>query len=234
MIKKLSEIPWTRQAQFLFKSIAAGILIAMAGGIYLNCPNNYVGAFLFSIGLLGVLILEANLFTGKVGYISCWRDTWKAGLILLFNFGIAMLIGMAYKGIMANSGIYPDTAAVARFGIHGPFGVESARFNKTWYRIFFDGFSCGVFIYLAVELFKKTKNILLVILCVMGFILTGAEHSIADAFYLGASSFENTADAWKAFGYLGLIILGNAAGSLAIRGLQAGMEKLPVNPRKTK
>ena len=54
----------------IFKSILAGVLIALAGHIYLNCSNKIVGAFLFSIGLIGVIVLKANLYTGKVGYVK--------------------------------------------------------------------------------------------------------------------------------------------------------------------
>jgi len=223
-LKKLSDLPYTKQARFIFQSITAGILIAMAGGIYLNCENKYVGAFLFSIGLIAVILLDANLFTGKVGYIKTWRDTWKAGVMLLFNFTAAIFMGMLYKGLKSVDGLYP-----AMQFLHGPFGEGSARMAKTWYQMFFDGFSCGVFIYLAVELYKKTHNIIPVILCVMGFILSGTEHCIANSFYLGASSFESTAEAWKAFGYLEINIIGNALGSLAIRWLQVSIEKDVVN-----
>ena len=52
-----------------------------------------------------------------------------------------------------------------------------------------DGFGCGVLIYLAVELYRKTHKFIPVIICVMAFILSGTEHSIADAFFLGASQF---------------------------------------------
>ena len=86
-------------------------------------------------------------------------------------------------------------------------------------------FSCGILIYLAVELYKKTKSFIPVIMCVMAFILSGAEHSIADAFYLGASQLSLVA-----FGKLGLIILGNAAGSLITRWLQRKAEYLNELP----
>ena len=50
---------------------------------------------------------------------------------------------------------------------------------------------------------------------------SGAEHCIADAFYLGVSQFS-----WQALGYLGLAVLGNTAGSIAIHWLQVGAEKI--------
>jgi len=88
-----------------------------------------------------------------------------------------------------------------------------------------DGFGCGALIYLAVELYRKTKSFIPVIICVMAFILSGTEHSIADAFYLGASILS-----WKAFGYLGLVIVGNSLGAVGVHWLQKGAEMLNEIP----
>ncbi len=89
----------------------------------------------------------------------------------------------------------------------------------------FDGFGCGALIYLAVELYRRTKNFIPVIICVMAFILSGTEHCIADAFYLGASQLS-----WKAFGYLWLAVAGNSIGAVALHWLQVGAEKLNEIP----
>lgn len=184
----MKNLVFTWQTQFIFKSLLAGILIALAGGIYLSCGSlisnhdlaKIVGAFLFSIGLIAVLILEANLFTGKVGYIDNWHKFGLACACLIYNLLIAFLIGLLYRGINSSAAI-------------GPFAPESARLLKPWYKMLTDGFGCGALIYLAVELYRRTKSVIPVIICVMAFILSGAEHCIADAFYLGASTLS-----WKA------------------------------------
>jgi len=211
---------FTWRTQYIFKSLLAGVLIALAGGTYLSCssfitdPNLYkiVGSFLFSIGLIGVLVLEANLFTGKVGYVDSWHKFGLACACLIYNILVAFLIGMLYRGIHSSAAI-------------GPFAPGSARLDKAWYQMLADGFGCGALIYLAVELYRKTKNFLPVVICVMAFILSGTEHCIADAFYLGASTLS-----WKAFGYLGLAIIGNSAGAVAVHWLQRGAELLNELP----
>lgn len=193
------------------------MLIAVAGAVFLSCQTmipdksiaKVVGSFLFSIGLIGVLVLEADLFTGKIGYVDTWSKLGLASTALVFNLIIAFLIGLLYKGINFSS-----------MSVNGVFPFDS-RLAKEWYQLLFDGFICGILIYLAVELYKKTKSFIPVIMCVMAFILSGAEHSIADAFYLGASQLSLVA-----FGKLGLVIAGNAAGSLAIHWLQRGAEHL--------
>ena len=187
--------------------------MAVTNGHIISDPNiaKIVGAFLFSIGLIAVLALDANLFTGKVGYIDTWHKFGLACAILVYNVLVAFLVGLLYKGIHLPGA-----------GSGGPF---LSRLDKSWYEMLFDGFGCGVLIYLAVELYKKTKNFIPVIICVMAFILSGTEHCIADAFYLGASTLS-----LKAFGYLGLAIVGNSLGAVAIHWLQVGAEKLNELP----
>ena len=220
-MKKLKRLLFTRKTQHIFKSMLAGMLIAVAGAVFLSCQTmipdksiaKVVGAFLFSIGLMGVIVLEADLFTGKIGYVDTWSKLGIASIALVFNLIIAFLIGLLYKGI--------NFSSISVNSVF-PFG---SRLAKEWYQLLFDGFICGVLIYLAVELYKKTKSFIPVIMCVMAFILSGAEHSIADAFYLGASQLSLVA-----FGKLGLIIIGNAAGSLITRWLQRGAEYLNELP----
>ena len=119
---------------------------------------------------------------------------------------------MLYRGINGSDAI-------------GPFGPGSDRLAKSYLKVFFDGFGCGALIYLAVELYRRTKNLIPVIICVMAFILSGTEHCIADAFYLGASILS-----WKGFGYLGLAIIGNSLGAVALHWLQVGTERLNEIP----
>ena len=68
---------------------------------------------------------------------------------------------------------------------------------------------CGVLMYLAIDNYNKSKNIVFIIAPVMIFILSGFEHSIANMFYF------NLASAWsvKSAGYLILMIIGNGVGA---------------------
>lgn len=163
-----------------------------------------VGALIFGVGLVAVLILEANLYTGKIGYIDAaksWFDVFDITLMLLLNLTAAFVVGLVFRGCMG------DAAAMA------------SRLAKPWYRILLDSIGCGACIYIAVEGYKQTKSFVPVILGVMAFILAGFEHCVADAFYYGTSELT-----WKGLGYIGLIVLGNSIGSLLIRFLQKGIK----------
>lgn len=189
--------------KLIFKSILAGMLISFAGIIYLECENKIIGAFLFSIGLIGVISLNANLYTGKVGYINSKKSFTDVIIILIFNIITAYIIGFIYKQTIKTE-----------------INPMLTRLEKSYFDLFFDSVICGVLIYLAVELYKKTSKWLVVIICVMGFILSGMEHSIADAFYFGVSDFE-----FESLIVLLIIIFGNGFGSLLIRKLQTLCEK---------
>ena len=192
----------TNIINIIIKSVLAGILIALAGHIYLNCSNKIVGAFLFSIGLIGVIVLKASLYTGKVGYVKTKKDIFEILIVLAFNLVSAYLVGLLVK---------------SSYDLGLPY---EARLLKSEFRVFLDGVFCGMLIYLAVELYKKTNSLIPVIMCVMAFILAGFEHSIADAYYMGVTGLSA-----KGLLYMLLIVLGNAVGSLVIRHIQLLCEK---------
>ena len=184
------------------KAILAGILIALAGVAFLNAPNKIIGSLLFSVGLIAVIILEANLYTGKIGYVNTKKKAIDASIILIINLLSAFIVGIIYRSTI------------------GVSTAMDSRLAKEWYRVLLDGIGCGALIYIAVESYKRTKNLAPVIICVMAFILAGFEHCIADIFYYGASVLT-----LKGFLYILLIIVGNSIGSLVVRGLQVSFRR---------
>ena len=185
------------------KSILAGLLISLAGIVYLNCPDKIVGSLLFSLGLISVILLEANLFTGKIGYVNSKRSILDSLLMLVFNLVAASIVGLIYR-------CGSDAAAQV---------AESKllMFSETWWLTGLKAIGCGAAIYLAVEGYKKSKSLIPVILGVMVFILAGWNHCIADCFYMAAGS-----SSVLAIPYLLVVIVGNSIGSLLIRFLQLG------------
>jgi formate/nitrite transporter FocA (FNT family) len=194
---------------FIKKSVLAGLLISLAGFTFLQCENKVVGAFLFSFGLIGVFILEANLYTGKVGYIYSKRSVFDLGKILLLNLVTAFGIGVICRLIYGTSSSF------------------DSRMMRPISELFLDSVGCGILIYLAVEFWKSTKNVIPVIICVMAFILGGMEHSVADAFFLGFSELS-----LEGFLRIGVIVIGNGVGSLIVRLLQKGWKINDVSKSK--
>ena len=186
------------------KSILAGLLISLAGIVYLNCPEKIVGALLFSLGLISVILLEANLFTGKIGYVNSKQSILESLLILVFNLVAAAIVGLIYR---CGSGA---AASIAE--------SKLLVFSESWWLTGLKAIGCGAAIYLAVEGYKKSKSLIPTILGVMVFILAGWNHCIADCFYMAAGS-----SSALAIPYLLVVIVGNSIGSLLIRLLQRGV-----------
>ena len=186
----------------ILKSILAGVLIALAGIVYLSCTDKVVGSFLFSFGLCLVILLEANLYTGKVGYIKSVDDLSEVLFMLILNLVSAYLVGL-----LSGMGSLHDSAAA----------IVTTKLETEWWITLLKSIGCGICIYGSVEGYKKTKSFIPVILGVMCFILAGFNHVVADAFYIGAARFGSLQ-------YLLLVAIGNAIGSILIRLLQKGLK----------
>jgi formate transporter len=186
------------------ESALAGLLISLAAAVYLRCGNEIVGAVLFSVGLIAVLLMKAYLFTGKIGYAKDLRGFCDCAIIFAVNAIVAVLFGWMFS-LASGSGI----------------SAIQSRLDKPMWRIFVDSAGCGALIYIACEGWAATKNPLIPACCVMAFIVAGFEHCVADAFYLGASGLS-----WRGAGFVIMVAIGNSIGSLTVRWLQIGIEAI--------
>ena len=193
----------TEQEKFItLKSLLAGVLIGIGAYIYTRCENQYLGAFLFSFGLLGVLNFEALLFTGKIGYFNFKEANIKEEILKYTEILCYNLIGILIIGLLT-------------------FNFESVIFitklNHSLLQTFISSIFCGVMMYLAVDLWKKNKNPLYVIMAIMIFILAGFDHCIANMYYFTI----NPVPAFKirTLFFFIINIIGNSIGSLSIRYL---------------
>ena len=174
-----------------FNSIAAGILIGLGVIINVQTENHYIGALLFSFGLLTIIHLKLPLYTGRIGFLDG-----HLLLILFFNF-----IGIAYVCI-AYIFCKPEFIQI----IHN---AAIQKFSKPYFQMFFGGIFCGMLIHFAV----KCKISYITCMAVIIFILIGAEHCVADFPYLlSVFSIENCIKlAW--------VTVGNSLGAIFIEGL---------------
>ncbi len=171
-------------------------MISIGGSVFLSCENRYVGAFFFSVGLVGVVMLGLNLYTGKIGYIM---DNDKAFFADTALSVIGNLVGCFIVGLMQA----PKGNVV---------NIVESKLSKTPLTVFSDAILCGILIFVCVEIFKKKGTPLGILLCIPTFILCGFEHSIADMFYIiNAREFTVSAAI-----FLLIVVLGNAVGGLFI------------------
>lgn len=169
-------------------SIMGGLSISIGFLCYINCPNIF-GACLFSIGLYLVLWNDFYLFTGKIGYCKTAKDFLQCLFIFIGN-GIGCCLSLIQE--------IPEEMVENKFS--QPLGI-----------IFVKGAICGVLIFTAADLYKKGK-VFAPALAVPAFIMSGAEHCIADICFMISA---------RTFNVLGLlvVIMGNSFGSLFMKKL---------------
>ena len=195
-----------KYVDYLIKSIFAGIMIGIAGTVYLRVDNNIVGSFLFSIGLLVICMYGMNLYTGKIGYI----------FINSFNYIYELLITIA--GNFIGTFLVAKLVLLTRFKDVSDKALEivNLKLNDNLLSIFILSILCGVLMYIAVNNYKKINNEIgkysCIFMCVMVFILCGFEHSVANMYYISVANLLSL----KSLLYILIMILGNSVGSILI------------------
>lgn len=180
--------------QILVKAIYAGFMIGIGGTVYLSVENKVIGSLLFSFGLLTIVVQGFWLYTGKIGFVKKIGELTDMAVVAVGNYlGTFIAAGMVK---LAHLKISSEALAAAK--------LENAAGN-----IFVLSLFCGVMMYLAIDNYQKTKNIVFIIVPVMIFILSGFEHSIADMFYFHLAGVYTL----KSAGYLLLMLVGNGIGA---------------------
>lgn len=156
-------------------SIWSGVLIGLAGWIYISVGGGILGSILFAIGLLCVVFSGSALYTGRAGSwgfrpFTLGRDIWGLFRILLGN-----IVGCIIIGIIAHFSGTLDTTTLT--------GVIQSRETHDAIQTMARGIGCGILMELAVWSYREKGTVLGVLMCVPAFILSGFYHSVADAFY---------------------------------------------------
>ena len=191
--------------KLLHKSFMAGIAISVGCIAYLSVESKVLGSFLFSIGLIVICFNNYCLFTGKVCTEEC-RNADRIVMILYGNLFATLFMGIAIHFA------YPDLAGVAKnlceTKVHEGFSVIPRAIL------------CNIMIFFAVKNFRRDfSSCMRIILCVMVFILSGMEHSIANNFYFVVSMQLFTV---KGILYVLANIAGNAIGGILIYLIDRG------------
>lgn len=181
----------------LFSAMLSGILIGCGCLVYMSVPNNVVGSFLFSFGLITIVLRGYLLYTGKIGYVFDKEILKLIPIIILGNLLGATILSF----------IVPETSQLITKAV----ALVEPKFAKSLSQVLFDSIGCGAMMYLAVDGYRIKNNLLLLIFPVMIFILCGFEHSIADMLYLGCAGVLYSAVGLK---FITLVLLGNAIGAL--------------------
>lgn len=155
-------------------SIVAGMMIAIGGTIFLTL-SGLEGALLFSMGLLTILCLKLELFTGKAGLLVTREITpGKLLEIWIGNFLGSWII--AFLLIMTPRGVELANKASE---------IVAIRLASSFFVNLIYGIMCGMLMFMAVKTWQITNGSPLYAMMPVGiFIMCGFNHCIADMFYL--------------------------------------------------
>lgn len=198
-----------KKLELYVSSVLAGMLIGIAGTVYIASGKTFLSAVLFTVALFSICTRGMGLFTGRVGYL--WGQSNKPaylaelGIIWLGNLTGCIILGTI---IRYTKPMHIEIAAQ----------MSAAKLTQTPGQTFLLAMLCGLLMYIAVDHFRTWQGdlgrFLGMLFCIPAFILAGLEHVVADMFYfaLGLSSGQIQ----RAVLFLVACSLGNAVGAWLI------------------
>ena len=159
----------------LRRSMGAGMMVGLASIVFVSVGGGIPGAVLFCSALYFICLIGMDLFTGKIGWLG--RDgsplTYYL-IVLLGNILGSCLVCMI--AVAANPEMVEKAGALIEAKMNTPYAMQAAK-----------AAGCGILMYLAVKAFKTGEGIVRyfgIFFAIPMFILSGFEHSIADAGYM--------------------------------------------------
>ena len=191
---------------YLIRGIFAGLMIGIGGTIYLSMDNKIIGSFLFSIGLLMICMYNMNLYTGKIGYVVVNKKSYLMELLLTL---IGNFIGTYIVAIGMLNSRFSSISDKAKV-------ICDMKLNDNLISILILSCLCGMLMYIAVNNYKKHSTsigkYMGIFMCVMVFILSGFEHSVANMFYFSVAGMLS----WNTLLYILIMVIGNSIGAIII------------------
>jgi formate/nitrite transporter len=173
----------------IIQSIMAGVYIGMATHLLLAIGGGVVGALFFPIGLLGIILTSAELFTGDIliflptvlsGHVS-WTS-------VLRNWGVSWFGNMAGCLLWAYFIVYLPGSLEDIGKNEFAIKVAESKANQTWGSIFLKGVGANFMVCLAIwqatVAEQVTDKLLAITLPLSGFVLMGLDHCIANQFII--------------------------------------------------
>ena len=203
----------------ILKAILSGILIGLAGvgfTITKNAGFIIISSLVFPIGLFLICTYKYDLYTGKIGY-AIKNDEYNILdylLMLIFNLLGALFVGVLFRLTIKDNEVLLNTIdniAKTKF-------LELSFLNILL--VLAKSTLCGVLVYIAVDLYKKSETlgakVISVWIPIFFFVLLGLDHSIANMFYLG-QAFSFT---FSSFIFLIIAIIGNSVGAIIFNQIE--------------
>lgn len=209
----------TPLARIILMGILAGMFIACgaaASSVAMHAVSNvgvsrFIGGIIFPVGLMMIVLIGGELFTGDCLIIMAILDK-KAGVLkalkVLAVVYLSNLVGsIIFAFIVYKSGQYNYTD-----GLLGAYTIKVAlgKVNLTFSQALCSGIICNIIVCLAVLMATAAKDVAgkvaAIFFPIMAFVVSGYEHSVANMYYISAGIIAKGNDAYinkamDAYGY---------------------------------
>lgn len=210
---------------FIARGLLAGICISLGGCIFLKL-GGVSGAILFAFGLIAVVSMKLNLFTGKAQFV--WGANPEGpyetgGYVWLFSILALNILGCIAMAALLST---PELQGNA-------LTIIEKRLDSSPLRNGLLAIGCGFIMTLAVQNASKGKWLPL-LFGIPAFIICGLPHCIADAYYIASLPFDYLSEqAGDLALFYVAIVAGNFIGCNAYRLLSPGTDKIKVESQET-
>ena len=225
-VKKANTKTW----QLLLLGVLAGLYIGFGGQLFLvslaSGAGKIVGATLFSVGLVLVVVAGAELFTGNIVILIGVLGGAVKKRQMLRNWG-SVYVGNAVGSILLALLIYwsgllgTPRASTAVGEVAGR--VAEAKLAIPFMEAFARGILCNVLVILAIIMSVVAKDIVSKIFCIIlpitCFVACGFEHCVANMYLIPLGLLAKgtlASDGWSMWSNILPVTLGNIVGGLAI------------------
>jgi Formate/nitrite family of transporters len=181
--------------------------------------SSFLGACVFPIGLIFILLIGGELITSNMTVVSLAYFGKKVTLKQLINNWIFISIMNAF-GALFVAYVFGHLAGLTSTGAyaHEALLITKAKLAATPLQAFLSGIGCNWFVGLAVWLCFSAKDltgkIIGIWFPVMVFVAVGFQHSIANLFVIPTAIFENHATWGQLIGNFIPVYLGNIVGGV--------------------
>ena len=185
-----------------------GTASLLASHIFDNA-GKLIGATLFSLGILAIVMFEMKLFTGLISDIPEMgvMNFWKLPVCFVGN-----MLGVIFTAVLVQFSPLADIVVPK-----GAEVISGKIFAEMWpIKAFCSAILCGFLITLSIGAVKYAPRKGLsttvgVMFPIIVFAFCGFDHSVANTLYVYFLGFS-----WQAVGYLMMCILGNIVGGVIL------------------
>ena len=120
------------------RGILSGMLVGIGVIVNILSQNQYVGAMLFSLALLTIIILKLPLYIGKIGYATNYEHSILEYMLMLVDnlLGIALIIMLTVVTKPEIQKLFKKMAEI--------------KFSNSHFQLLIFGFMCGILMFVKI------------------------------------------------------------------------------------